>query len=360
MKQELADTLTKLIAFHPVTSSQESVKQLLDLCAKDLAIEDTQIIENNGVHTLITRTQPTLKPRLMLAAHVDVVPSSKEMQKARVIGSKMIGRGAKDMLFAVAGYIWLVNELRDQLPDLDIAIVLNGDEEVGGGNSIPHLLDLGWRPEAVWLPDAGDTIGELMTRAKGVHNFSITVHGKAHHGSKPWEGGNAAHKLLKLLGEIDNVFGKSSPECSTCVVTCLKAGEAENQGPATATARLDIRYTDDESLSRIKDWLEDACQRFDAEISGLLHAPAHIVDVQSAHVKKYIKICEKATGKSVQFITASGASDGRYFGELNIPVIMASPLGGGLHSEDEWIDLDALAEYCHVMKKYVLKTARIR
>lgn len=361
-RQELKELLSRLIAFYPVTTKQENVKHLLEFCQDKLrnaCLKDSVISENKGVYMLYASTQGTKQPKLLLQAHVDVVPATEIQRAARAEGKRLYGRGVRDMLFASAIYLRLFDELKDELDLYDIAIMLTGDEEVGGANTVPHLLGHGYLPKAVILPDGGSNLQQLVVRAKGVYSFNLTVSGVAHHASRPWEGDNAALKLVRLLSELQESFGEPSSKRSTCSITKLAAGDSVNKGPGQAVAHVDIRYTDKAALEVIKMTLERLCTRYNAEISGLLTADYYENDPASPFIRSYIATAEAMTGRNVRLLSANGSSDARYFSAKGIPVIMSRPTSDGSHSDNEWVDIDSLAEFYAVMKAYVLKTARI-
>ncbi len=56
-------------------------------------------------------------------------------------------------------------------------------------------------------------------------------------------------------------------------------------------------------------------------------------------------------GKTLSF----GSSDARFFGEKNIPVIVIAPVGGEIHSDNEWIDLEDLGRFYNVLKQWIIK-----
>lgn len=363
MKRELEKILSQLISFYPATSNQTNVKELLLFASshfKSAGLTDCKILENEEINMLVTSTQHTKHPKVLLQAHVDVVTARKELQKKYVTSDgRLNGRGARDMLFATAGYLWLVDDLRKELSKLDIGIMLTGDEEVGGGSTMPFLIQQGYGADVVWLPDAGNNLQELVVRAKGVYNFTLTIYGQPHHGSRPWEGDNAALKLVFALQELTSYFEKNTREESSCSITKLDAGDSVNKGPGVAHAHIDIRFDTSESLSDIKKNLKHICNKYSGEISNLAFAESYFNDPSSKFIQEYININKSITGKDVQAISTSGSSDARYFSAKNIPVIMTRPKSGGSHSDNEWVDLDSLVEYCVVMREYVQKTAKI-
>lgn len=362
-QQSLEQTLSALIAFYPVTSAQSNVKALLSYVSERIAqsglFRTNDILVNNDTHLLCASTTASKCPRILLQAHVDVVPADPALRIAHQKNGKLYGRGARDMLFATAAYLELLSELKDTGSNLSLAVMLNGDEEVGGLNTVPYFLSQGYRPEVVWLPDAGSSLDQIVTQAKGVYNFDITVRGVAHHGSRPWQGDNAALKLVKLLHQLQSNFPEPDDTHPTCTITQLNAGDSVNKGPAEAHAHVDIRLPNQTDSAKYHYLVDTLCKQYDATISNLVEADSYSVDTNDGYIKKYIATNEALTKLKVKPVAVSGSSDARYFSSLDIPVIMTRPLSQGSHSDDEWVDMESLENYYEVMKEYVLKVATI-
>lgn len=354
--------LSDLVAFYPVSSNQKNVLKLLKYVQKflfEIGLSST-ILTNNGVHMLYVSTSGRKKCKIMLQSHVDVVPANEKMRHTVIRDGKLYGRGVRDMLFCAATYLKFLYDQRDKLGDLDLSLCLTGDEEIGGANTVPYLLDQGYSADVVWLSDAGNRPDELVVGAKGGYNFDLIVHGVAHHGSRPWEGDNATGKLIKLLTEFTNEFEEPSNEVTTCTITQLEAGDSINKGPATARAHVDVRYTTPDELKKYQNLIEKLCLKYNGDLKNVLIMPNYSVDSNSDLIQKYLAINESVTGKNVQLISVSGSSDARYFSQKNIPVIMTRPLSSGSHSDDEWLDLDSWRIYYEIFTKYILEAAKIK
>lgn len=357
----LKSLLSDLVRFYPVTSDQTRVLELLKYVQKHLDQLDihSKITTTNGVHMLYASTQDVKTSKIMLQSHIDVVPANEDHRNAVIDGDILRGRGSRDMLFAAAMYLHFLYQNKNLLSSLDVSLLLSGDEEVGGINTVPIALSEGYKADVVFLPDAGNKPSELVVSAKGVFNFDITVHGVAHHGSRPWEGDGAAAKLIKLLSDFSESFPIPSNEVTTHTIAQLEAGDSMNKGPATARAHIDIRYTNSADLQHYEDVLKKLCKKYDATLSNVIREPNYSVDTSSPLIQRYVAINKELTGKTVEQVSVSGSSDARYFSEYGIPVIMSRPVSGGSHSDNEWISLTSLNEFYKIMEQYILDVATI-
>ena len=47
------------------------------------------------------------------------------------------------------------------------------------------------------------------------------------------------------------------------------------------------------------------------------------------------------------------ASDGRFFSERGIPTIIGKPVGGNIHSENEWVGLASVGKFTQILEKFL-------
>jgi succinyl-diaminopimelate desuccinylase len=359
----ILEYLQTLIEFYPATNQQAHVRELLEYCAHELdqsgSFKDVKIHEINGVHSLTASTQGTQKPKVLLQAHVDVVPADESSRSVKQLSPAEIGgRGVYDMLFGAACYLYFVQQHRDELSKLDFGLMLTGDEEAGGFDSAESLIKLGYCGDVCILPDAGNGFGDLSVAAKGIYNFDFMVNGKAHHGSRPWEGDNAADKLVRALTDLGVVFDASSRQNSTLTISRLEAGDADNKGPGLAKARLDIRYKDQADLKRIKDELEKLYKKYDAEALNLTYGSDYQLDIDVPLVRSFVELYAEHVGKAVTFSQAYGSSDARFFAEAGVPVIMLRPEGSGAHADDERVNVNEIEKCYKLIEDYLMRVAK--
>ena len=351
--------LQQLVEFYPVSSNQANVLQLLKYVKSKLKFHGMQVklIQNNGVNSLYASTSASKHSKVLLQAHVDVVPG--EDQKFKKHDGRFYGRGVYDMLFATACYLKLLDDLEKTIVNYDIALMLSGDEEVGGFNGVLPFLEDGYTTDICILPDAGNNFGGLNISAKGISTHSIRVHGKSHHGSRPWEGDGAASKIVHFLSDVENIFDTSSKENSTMTISKINAGSADNQGPAYADTVLDIRYKDKADLSRIKSELDTILQKYSGEITNVIEGDDYKLDTGNINVENFIELYQEHFGKPIEFTKAYGSSDARFFSKLGMPVIMLRPDGNGAHGDNEWISESSVESFYKLLKEYVINTATI-
>lgn len=349
--------LEKLVNFNPETRHQSNVRALLDYCvdvlAKTGAFQDIRIHIINGIHSMTASTQHTKQPKLLLQGHIDVVPTPDTL-KFKLDKDIIYGRGVFDMLFATACYLTYCEMNANTLANLDIGLMLSGDEEYGGYNSVAPLLQQGYGAEICLLPDAGNGIGDMNVDAKGVKIITLQINGVSHHGSRPWEGDGAGNKIVRalhvLLERFESEFEHTD---ATCTVTILDGGDSVNKGPSVCRAHLDIRYRRPEFVESIQKIIDDICEKYNGEVIHEIVGLPYNLDTSTPAVKLFLEKYEAVIGRPITLTHAHGSSDARFFSEKSIPVIMYRPDGGSAHGDDEHLSLQGLKAFYDVMDAFI-------
>lgn len=208
-QQKLTEYLAALIAMPTETDNREENRKALYWVENQLSSLGLHFNRHTfgGHPALVITTQETMTPDLFLVSHIDVVPAPKSLYEPRIVGNKMFGRGSYDMKMAIACYILLLHELKDQLPKMNIGIMLTSDEEIGGMQGVKRLLEAGYSSKIAFLPDGGFN-WNFEEAAKGVLQIKIIAQGQSAHGSRPWLGVNAIDMLNEALKDVHAYFDK--------------------------------------------------------------------------------------------------------------------------------------------------------
>ena len=301
----------------------------------------------------------TKKPTLYLAAHQDVVWGPDDLFKPKIIGKKLFGRGAFDMKFAIACYLRLVQELKNNLKKYNFGIMITSDEEIGGFFGTKKLIEKGFKSKVVFLPDGGEN-WKIEKKAKGVWHLKVKIFGKSAHGSRPWEGEGANEKMVEFLKELKAFFPKEPCKTKnhwhkTLTIGKIEGGKATNQVSDLSQVFLDIRYLNEKEKKKIEDYLKKLTKKFNGKIEEIVLAKPYQVDLENKYVKDFLEILKEKFKIKPEFTFSHGSSDARFFFEEKIPVILIRPKGGGHHSEKEWIDLESLEKFYLILKSWVMK-----
>jgi len=358
----MEETLKKLISFKTVTDNKKENKKALDFVKEEISSYPLNIKEFSfkGHPSLWASTREGKKAKLILQAHMDVVPGEKDSFNPKIKGKIMEGRGAFDMKFAIAIFLELFKRI--ELKNHDLALMITSDEETGGFNGVKKLLEMGYSSKVCFLPDGGEDF-EIEKAAKGVWHLEVESKGASGHGSRPWLGVNANEKLISFLERLRREF--PFEPCfikdhyhNTLNVGKIEGGEATNQISPSARAFLDIRFIPQEKKKDLERRIEDIRAHFpEIKIKEKVFGEAYDFNENDFYFKTFSEIVSEKIGREPKYLIAHGSSDARFFAKKGIPTILTRPKGGGQHSSKEWIDLEDMKRYLFVLEEFVKKVA---
>ncbi|MEV4640682.1 M20/M25/M40 family metallo-hydrolase [Actinoplanes sp. NPDC049548] len=285
--------------------------------------------------------------RVILNAHLDVVPAPDELFRPRIRDGRLYGRGAQDMKVAALVMADVFRELAPVLP-YPLGLQLVTDEEVGGYDGTAHQIDAGVGAGFVVI---GEQSGlRVVTESRGILQVRLHATGTAAHAAYPWLGDNA---LLKLLTGIERVLTRHPLPGHEVWATTVNVARVEtpdaavNQVPAAAVAWLDIRFPPEDRAyaGRTREQVE----RHLRDLSGLevsvdgFGAP-HRADPDSREVG-LLRAAARDAGFGGDLLRKHGAADGRFYSARGVDAVIFGPGGDGQHGPGEYADLATVAPY---------------
>ena len=242
--------------------------------------------------------------------------------------------------------------------------MLTSDEELGGEHGVRYLVDQGYRSRVVFIPDGG-LDWKIEKGAKGVLSVEIISRGISAHGSQTWLGKNAITLLMDFLTEIRTLFVKDpcrdeSHWHATCNIGKIEGGKAANQIPDFAKALLNIRTISEPRKRALLKKIRHLQKRFSSiQIKIINNTPSFRNNFKLSFARTFLEIARKKYGIETGFTMSHGTSDARFFVQKKIPAISTRPHGGGLHSENEWVDINDLGRFYSVLKDFVVKISKL-
>lgn len=317
----------------------------------------------------------TAQPNFCFAGHVDVVPIgardgwSVDPFAAILRDGHVYGRGASDMKSGIAAFVAAVKAYLDThgTPPGSISFLITGDEEGPAVNGTKKVLEwLAAQGEAldaclVGEPTNPSTLGEMAKIGRrGSLNAVLTVHGQQGHVAYPDRARNPIPTLLRILAALTAQpldIGNAHFQPSNLEITSVDVGNSvTNVIPASATARLNIRFNTEHSGQSLSHWLHQVCAAvtpdytLDIQISGeaFLTPPGRLSETLVAAV-------QAVTGRTPDLSTTGGTSDARFIKDF-CPVIEFGGVGATMHQVDENMavaDIMALAQiYRQVLERF--------
>ncbi|HLQ54377.1 MAG TPA: M20 family metallopeptidase [Streptosporangiaceae bacterium] len=295
--------------------------------------------------------------RVILNAHLDVVPAEPEQFRPRLAGPRLYARGAQDMKVSALVQAQVFRELAVHLP-YPVALQLVTDEETGGRDGTLHQLDQGVSGEFVII---GEHSGlDIVTESKGIIAATLRAAGRGAHGAYPWLGDNA---LVKLHRTLDNMFARYPVPAGEAWRTTVNLARiqtpnmARNQIPAAAEAWLDIRFPPQDT-----DLNGKTTQQIAAYLSGFCepgvtpvvdHAdPPHRADQDRPEVRS-LQAAARNQGYRGGFLRKHGAGDARFYYQHGIDAVAFGIGGDGQHGPGEYADTTTITPYYQALTEFL-------
>lgn len=321
----------------------------------------------------------TAAPNLCFAGHTDVVPTGNERDwqvgpfEGRVEDGIIWGRGASDMKGSIAAFASAVaRHVADGGIQVgSISFLITGDEEGPAVNGTVKMLDWLERHNEqidhclVGEPTNPHELGEMIKIGRrGSVNMVITAQGKQGHVAYPHLADNPVSHLVAALTALDALeldqgtehFQPSNLEITTVDV----ANDATNVIPASARARINIRFNDTYTGQSLVELVEKTvAQVADRKNATLLVSPTisgeSFVTQPGPFVDLVAKSVESVIGRKPELSTTGGTSDARFI-KNHCPVLEFGLVGETMHKVDERVpaaDVEKLAEvYTSVINGY--------
>lgn len=357
MKENIKNILTSLIRFKTIEKNKQELKKIIEfsynyLKGNNFLVFD--IFEVNEKWNLIVNFGEEVVTYFV--AHLDVVDARDIQFEPIIEGDRVIGRGALDMKGPASVLIELFKNLNDRR--YPVGLILTTDEEVGSQNGVKYIVEnKNVKCKLAIIPDGGENF-KIITKGKGAFHFVVRSAGKSAHGSTPWNGVNAIDKIIDFYQVLKQniLFNESWDDQNhwhnTINLGKIEGGQKVNIVPSYATAHMDIRFIEKYSLEQIENLVKFWATKFDLEIEILSTGNPVITDMESLYFKKFLEAYRRVIGEPV-FDVEHGATDGRFFASIGVPVVTLYPIGGGIHSENEWVDLESLYKMYKLFFEYV-------
>jgi len=357
----------RLISIPSTSSNKEELKRVLEEALKELKGLTIERFKKDGVPSALIYPgkQRPKRFKVILNAHLDVVAAKDEQFSPYEKDAKLYGRGAIDMKAAAAVEILVFKHFVETCHgmSLPIGLQLVTDEEVGGFKGTLFQLEKGVRADFVIAGEPTDF--GINNKAKGILWLKIKTKGVSGHGAYPWQGKNAlvlANKIVEKIFAEYPLPKKESWQTTFNLAKIETTNTTFNKIPDEAVVSFDCRYIPEEfgdlSFEKGKDKFLSKIKKIvgeNANIEVVLFEPAQFTDEKNPFVKILQASTKKITKKPAKIIVKHGGSDIRHFNRFDCQGVTFGPVGAGLHSDNEWVDIKSLGQYYFILEDF-LKT----
>lgn len=363
--------LTKaLIAAESITPARGPVFDVLETALRPLGFEIDRFVTGeapDGPVENLLAVRGSGGRHFAFAGHVDVVPPGEGWTSGAFVpevrGDLLYGRGAVDMKGAIAAFVAAAARVPD---DGTTSLIITGDEEgpavYGTRALIDRMRQRGLTPDLclVGEPTSAVRLGDTVKIGRrGSVNIWIDVPGRQGHVAYPHLADNPITRLIAALAEIDAITldaGNRWFQPSNIEVTDLAVGNpATNVIPGLASARLSIRFNDEQSGEALGARITEIVQRYapGARVRSVISGEAFLTEPGPLSTLVSDAI-ESRVGIRPELSTTGGTSDARFLVKL-CPVIEFGLLNATMHKLDEAValeDLEALTDiYTDILKR---------
>jgi acetylornithine deacetylase len=300
---------------------------------------------------------------LMWNAHLDTVgvegmaaPFSGEVRDGR-----LYGRGSMDMKGSLAAMLAAVKALNDAGVTLagDLILTAVADEEyasIGTADIVRH-----------YTADAAivtEPTGLALCRAhRGFVWYTVETSGRAAHGSRYAEGIDAIMHMGRFLAELDKLeqelrartphplAGPPSLHAST-----IHGGSELSVYPAACRLEVERRTAPGETVAQatqelqaIVDTLHAADPTLHATLTPFLDRAPFGIDEDAPIVQTVARHLSQRLGRTPAHVGAPFWTDAALLAEAGIDTVLLGPTGQGLHSAEEWVDLQSVVDLAAVL-----------
>ncbi len=301
-------------------------------------------------------------PSVLIAGHLDTVHDPKgPFQKLEINadGKSAIGPGCVDMKGGLVIAVAALEALEQVGVDCSWSFFLNGDEETGTYHSQQALRDACAGHAFGLALEPALAGGELAIERVGSGQFLVEVEGKAAHVGRAFtEGISAVTKLGEVLVEIGKM---PQPERGMVAnVGPLVGGQAANAVPDFASAFGNVRFPDQavsDELATLLDKLETSGDSLPkVRVHKSFNRPAKPEIPETRALAERAREVAEDLGQKLPFAKTGGVCDGNIMQDAGLPTIDTLGVrGGGLHTPNEWIELDSLVERCQLLAVLVMR-----
>ena len=318
----------------------------------------------HGRH-LRLKVRPNAHTQMLFTGHMDTVyPIDHPFQSLSFRDDGTLnGPGVADMKSGLSLMLAALKsvEASPLASRIGYEIVINSDEETGSFSSAALLAEAARGKVAALTYEPALPDGTLAGARGGTGNFSIVVRGRsAHAGRNPEEGRNAIVAAADLALRLSKAGG---PGLAVNPAR-IEGGGPNNVVPDLAVLRVNFRPAAQGDIVRAQAQIDAAVATVAAEhdvhieVHGSFNRPPKPIDPGAAKLFDLVKHAGADLGLAIGWRATGGVCDGNNIAASGVPVVdTMGARGGAIHSPDEFLIVDSLAERARLSALTIMRIA---
>ena len=351
--------LADLVAVNSVNPSlvpgARGEREVADVAARamrgaglDVVLQDAAPGRPNAIGVLQGRSPG---PTVMFCGHIDTVgvAGMTDPFVPRVDDGRLYGRGAQDMKGGVAAMIAAAAMLAPAWSRGRLVVACVADEEHMSLGA--EALVRAWRADMAIVTEPTDL--RLAIGHKGFAWVDVITRGRAAHGSRPDEGRDAIARMgrvLVLLESHDRRLRARPPVpfqgTGSLHASIIRGGQELSSYPDLCALQMERRTVSGEDEATIEhemasllDGLKHDDREFEASAAVTAYRPAYHLDAAHA-LPTAIRGALGRAGLDAEPTGMSFWTDAAILASAGIPSVLFGPGGAGLHSLEEYVNVE--------------------
>ena len=301
---------------------------------------------------------------LLLNAHMDTVgvegmsidPFGGELKDGRVYG-----RGAQDMKGSLAAMIAAAKAILDAgiRPRGDLLISGVADEEHSSSGTEALVREV--KADGAIITEPTDM--HICRAHRGFIWFEVETHGRAAHGSRYKEGIDANMRMGRFLVELEKLeqelLRRKPHELAgppSLHAAMIQGGTEISKYAAHCKLTIERRTVPGETVERATTELQEIIDRlsgqdpsFKATVKATFWREPFEVREDAEIVRSVENALAKRLGHRPEHSGATFWTDAALIAEAGMESVLLGPVGYGLHSAEEWVDIDSVFDLAEVL-----------
>lgn len=305
---------------------------------------------------------------LLLNAHLDTVgvEGMADPFAGEVRNGRLYGRGSQDMKGSLAAMLGAAKAIVDSGVALngDLLVTAVADEEhssIGMEHLVRSLTAKGSVVDGAIVTEPTEM--QLCRAHRGFIWFDVETFGRAAHGSRYAEGIDANMRMGRFLAELDRLeqaLRARSPHPlagpPSLHAAKIQGGSEISMYAAHCLLQMERRTIPGETveqatteLQAIIDQLAAADPTFRAALQATFARYPFEIDANAPIVQTVSQAVTAVLGQPPSHIGQTFWTDAALLADAGIGTVILGPTGRGLHSAEEWVELQSLHDLAQIL-----------
>lgn len=300
---------------------------------------------------------------LILNGHMDTVGVDEmhEPFSGMIKEGRLYGRGSQDMKGSLAAMLGAIKALVDGEISLqgDLIFTAVADEENQSLGTIELVKKIGADGAIVTEP----TDLKVVSAHRGWIWYEVEVEGLAAHGSRFQEGRDAILLMGRFLVELEKYSrelikrpGHPLTGPPSVHTSLIEGGSDMCTYPPRCKVSIERRTVEGETeavvrkeLQLILDRLQERDPDFRAHLSLIAHRAPLETSPESGIMEALTGAYARVMGEQPEISGAAYWTDAALLAEKGMEAVLIGPIGEGLHSAEEWVDLNSVYDLAEIL-----------